>query len=99
MPARVYAIDNHDPFSNANVIGRGIMGDLKGQVVVASPLYKQHFRLEDGQCLEDPTVRLRTWDARLENGRVAIRARSATATPEPYRPDPMAQEDIRTVCP
>uniref|UniRef100_UPI0005532AF5 nitrite reductase large subunit NirB n=1 Tax=Komagataeibacter kakiaceti TaxID=943261 RepID=UPI0005532AF5 len=83
VPARVYAIDNHDPFSNANVIGRGIMGDLKGQVVVASPLYKQHFRLEDGQCLEDPTVRLRTWDARLENGRVAIRARSATATPEP----------------
>lgn len=82
-PARVYAIDNHDPFSNANVIGRGIMGDLKGQVVVASPLYKQHFRLEDGQCLEDPAVRLRTWDARVENGKVAIRARTATATPEP----------------
>ncbi|WP_291363358.1 nitrite reductase large subunit NirB [Acetobacter sp. UBA5411] len=77
--ARVYAIDNHDPFSNANVIGRGIMGDLKGQLVVASPLYKQHFRLEDGQCLEDPTVRLRTWDARLENGKVEIRAKVETS--------------------
>ncbi|NVN38727.1 nitrite reductase (NAD(P)H) small subunit, partial [Komagataeibacter swingsii] len=74
---------NHDPFSNANVIGRGIMGDLKGQVVVASPLYKQHFRLEDGQCLEDSAVRLRTWDARVENGKVEIRARTATAAPEP----------------
>ncbi|GAO00230.1 nitrite reductase (NAD(P)H) large subunit [Komagataeibacter xylinus NBRC 13693] len=82
-PARVYAIDNHDPFSNANVLGRGIMGDLKGQVVVASPLYKQHFRLEDGQCLEDPTIRLRTWEARLENGRVAIRAKTVAAPSEP----------------
>ncbi|WP_082066650.1 nitrite reductase small subunit NirD, partial [Acetobacter aceti] len=76
--ARVYAIDNHDPFSNANVIGRGIMGDLKGQLVVASPLYKQHFRLEDGQCLEDPAVQLRTWDARLENGKVEIKAKVET---------------------
>lgn len=81
-PAQVYAIDNHDPFSNANVIGRGIMGDLKGQLVVASPLYKQHFRLEDGQCLEDPAIRLRTWDARLENGKVMIRAKINEYTPE-----------------
>ncbi|NHN92878.1 nitrite reductase large subunit NirB [Acetobacter sicerae] len=76
--AHVYAIDNHDPFSRANVIGRGIMGDLKGQLVVASPLYKQHFRLEDGQCLEDPTVRLRTWDVRMENGKIEIRAKAGT---------------------
>ena len=77
--SRVYAIDNHDPFSNANVIGRGIMGDLKGHLVVASPLYKQHFRLEDGQCLEDPAVRLRTWDARLEGGKVQIKAKTVEA--------------------
>ncbi|NHO34230.1 nitrite reductase large subunit NirB [Acetobacter fallax] len=83
-PARVYAIDNHDPFSNANVIGRGIMGDLKGQLVVASPLYKQHFRLEDGQCLEDPAVRLRTWEVRLSDGKVEIREKAMTdAFPEP----------------
>ncbi|KDU96372.1 hypothetical protein GLUCORHAEAF1_02910 [Komagataeibacter rhaeticus AF1] len=82
-PARVFAIDNHDPFSNANVIGRGIMGDLKGQLVVASPLYKQHFRLVDGQCLEDPAIRLRTWDARVENAKVAIRAKPVAAPPEP----------------
>ncbi|MCH4091401.1 nitrite reductase large subunit NirB [Acetobacter sp.] len=80
--ARVYAIDNHDPFSNANVIGRGIMGDLKGQLVVASPLYKQHFRLEDGQCLEDANVRLRTWDARMENRKIEIRAKTETNVPD-----------------
>ena len=71
--ARVYAIDNHDPFSNANVIGRGIMGDLKGEKVIASPLYKQHFRLNDGQCMEDATIRLRTWEARLMDGAVQIK--------------------------
>ncbi|MGY2461292.1 nitrite reductase (NAD(P)H) small subunit [Vreelandella sulfidaeris] len=57
----LYALDHHDPFSNANVIARGIVGDLKGAAVVASPIYKQHFRLKDGQCLEDESVKLRTW--------------------------------------
>lgn len=51
----LYAIDNHDPFSNANVISRGIVGDLKGRDVVASPIYKQHFDLNTGECLEEKT--------------------------------------------
>lgn len=75
---RVFAVDNHDPFSHANVLGRGIMGDLKGQPVVASPLYKQHFNLENGTCLEDASKSIRTWEARLHNGRVEIRAWPAT---------------------
>ena len=45
----LYAIGNHDPFSRANVLSRGIVGDLKGEVVVASPVYKQHFSLATGQ--------------------------------------------------
>ncbi|WP_232823865.1 nitrite reductase (NAD(P)H) small subunit [Salinicola sp. CPA57] len=57
----LYALGNYDPFSGANVIGRGIVGDLQGELVVASPIYKQHFRLTDGQCIEDATRRLRTW--------------------------------------
>lgn len=57
----LYAVDHFDPFANAYVIARGIIGDLKGVAVVASPIYKQHFRLEDGQCLEDDSVKLRTW--------------------------------------
>src|SRR5690349_12443210 len=39
----VHAIGNHDPFSRTNVLSRGIVGDLKGEPVVASPVYKQHF--------------------------------------------------------
>jgi NAD(P)H-dependent nitrite reductase small subunit len=54
----LYAIDNHDPFSGANVLSRGIVGDLKGERVVASPIYKQHFSLITGQCLEEADVRV-----------------------------------------
>lgn len=68
----LYALDHHDPFSNANVIARGIVGDLKGAPVVASPIYKQHFRLEDGQCLEDEDVKLRTWKIEFKGNEVWI---------------------------
>jgi NAD(P)H-dependent nitrite reductase small subunit len=70
----VYALSNHDPFSRANVISRGIVGDLKGELVVASPVYKQHFSLASGQCLEDPQVRVPVFAARVENGTVWIEA-------------------------
>ncbi|PMR72529.1 nitrite reductase small subunit NirD [Billgrantia endophytica] len=70
----LYALDHHDPFSSANVIARGIVGDLKGQPVVASPIYKQHFRLEDGQCLEDESVTLRTWKVSFKGDEVWIEA-------------------------
>ncbi|MFU2327972.1 nitrite reductase small subunit NirD [Pseudomonas sp. NFX98] len=68
----LYAIDNHDPQSGANVIGRGLVGNIKGDLVVASPIYKQHFRLEDGSCLEYPQQRLRVWPVRLNDGRVEV---------------------------
>lgn len=68
----LYAVDNHDPLGNANVIARGIVGDLKGDAVVASPLYKQHYRLKDGTCVEDDSVKLRTWPVRFDGDRVMI---------------------------
>ena len=68
----VYAIDNHDPFSRANVLSRGIVGDLKGELVVASPVYKQHFSLATGQCLEDPGVRVAVFPVRVEDGTVLV---------------------------
>src|SRR5690606_33685728 len=52
----VYAISNYDPLGDANVLSRGIIGSLGNRLVVASPLYKQHFCLESGQCLEDENV-------------------------------------------
>ena len=69
---KVFAIGNRDPRSGANVIGRGILGQLHSELVIASPLYKQHFRLRDGGCLEHPEQRLPVWPARLHNERVEI---------------------------
>src|SRR5687767_10508055 len=70
----VHAIGNHDPFSRANVLSRGIVGDLKGELVVASPVYKQHFSLATGQCLEDPAVRVPVFPARVGEGMVVVRS-------------------------
>ncbi|SEM05222.1 nitrite reductase small subunit NirD [Halomonas daqiaonensis] len=70
----LYALDHHDPFANANVIARGIVGDLKGEPVVASPIHKQHFRLADGQCLEDDSIKLRTWPIGFDGDQVMIQA-------------------------
>jgi NAD(P)H-dependent nitrite reductase small subunit len=70
----VYAIDNHDPFSGANVLSRGIVGDLTGVRVVASPVYKQHFNLVTGQCLEDAAVHVAVHPARVEGDMVFVRS-------------------------
>ena len=68
----VFALDAFDPFSNAPVLSRGIVGDLKGRPVVASPIYKQHFDLETGQCLEDAAVAVRTYAVRVVDGGVQV---------------------------
>jgi nitrite reductase (NADH) small subunit len=49
-----------------------LIGSIKGDLVVASPIYKQHFRLEDGSCLETPKQRLRVWPVRLNSGLVEL---------------------------
>jgi len=67
-----YAINNFDPFGNANVISRGLIGDINGQPVVASPLYKQHFNLQTGVCLEDEMVTIPVYAIRINNNRVEV---------------------------
>lgn len=71
---QVHAIHNRDPQSAANVIGRGMLGHLQGALVVASPLYKQHFRLKDGSCVEQPEVSIKVWPARLNGDQVELYA-------------------------
>src|SRR5690606_12604891 len=68
----IFALENRDPFSGANVIARGLVGDLGGQLVVASPVYKQHFNLRSGRCIEDEAVSLRTWPCGVLDGRVWV---------------------------
>ncbi len=67
-----FALGNRDPFSGANVLARGIVGDLTGKLVVASPVYKQHFCLRTGICLEDMNVTVPVWRVVVRNGRVLV---------------------------
>jgi assimilatory nitrate reductase catalytic subunit len=80
----VHAVGNRDPFSRANVLSRGIVGDLKGEVVLASPVYKQHFSLATGRCQEDPSVRIPVYAARIEEGHVVVEPRLQVRTTCPY---------------
>ncbi|MFA5494727.1 MAG: nitrite reductase small subunit NirD [Porticoccaceae bacterium] len=72
---RVYAIGNWDPVGKANVLSRGIIGDIGGELVVASPLYKQHFSLTSGKCLEDDSVSVPVYEVVLDGDTVLIEVR------------------------
>jgi nitrite reductase (NADH) small subunit len=61
-----------DPFSGASVLSRGIVGDREGRPTVASPIYKQVFELATGICLDDPSVSVPTYPARVSNGVVEV---------------------------
>lgn len=61
---RLHAVDNRDPFTGAAVLSRGLLGSRTGRPYVASPLLKQRFDLETGECLDDETVRLATYEVR-----------------------------------
>jgi nitrite reductase (NADH) small subunit len=69
----LYAVSNFDPFSRANVLSRGIVGDRAGRPKVASPIYKQNFALDTGECFDDPAVRLLTYEVRVFNENVEVR--------------------------
>lgn len=71
---RVFAISNYDPNSHASVLSRGLVGNLGERIVVASPIYKHHFDLQTGECLEAPEHSIATYPARIENGKVLVGA-------------------------
>ena len=68
----VFAIGNVDPFSGASVLSRGIIGSRGDAPVVSSPMYKQAFDLRTGQCLDDPSVSVPTYDVSVVDGIVLV---------------------------
>ncbi len=68
----LYALNNYDPFGKVHVLSRGLLGDIKGEPMVASPLYKQHFSLLTGICIEDASVAVDVYAIRIENKRVEV---------------------------
>jgi NAD(P)H-dependent nitrite reductase small subunit len=72
VDGQTYALDNFDPGSRANVLSRGLTGDLQNERVVASPIYKHHFALASGRCIEDPTFSVTAYATRVLDGMVQI---------------------------
>jgi nitrite reductase (NADH) small subunit len=70
--AQFFAIDNVDPKSQASVLSRGLVGNLGERIVVASPLFKHHFDLRTGECIELPEHSVQAHEVRLAEGRVLV---------------------------
>ncbi len=73
--ARIYAVGNWDPIAKANVISRGVVGTLENKWVVASPVYKQHYCLQSGMCLDDDGYRLPIYDISIIDDGVYLNSR------------------------
>ncbi|RRR97324.1 nitrite reductase small subunit NirD [Glycomyces terrestris] len=72
----LHAVSNQDPFTGANVISRGLVGDRGGEPVVISPLLKQAFSLKTGVCLDDEAVSLEVYAVEVAAGEIRVGALS-----------------------
>jgi nitrite reductase (NADH) small subunit len=81
----VHAVGHRDPFSNANVMARGIIGSVGAgdsyRDTVASPMYKQVFDLATGECLTEPGTRLPVHPVRIVDGHVEVGRPAAVGGP------------------
>ncbi len=68
----IYALGNHDPFANASVLARGIVGTRAGVPFVASPMHKHAFDLRTGRCLDDEHPSVPVYDVVVEDGVVLV---------------------------
>lgn len=69
----VYALNNYDPVGKAYVMSRGMIGDLKDQLMVASPLQKQHYNLETGVCMDVEGISIPVYETKLEGDQVLVK--------------------------
>ena len=85
----LFALDNYDPFSQANVLSRGLIGGTtvtndagidEAILYVASPIYKQRFNLATGQCLDDESVKLNTYQVALNEDDVVVQLEASSTT-------------------
>lgn len=72
---RVLAVQQRDPFSGANVLSRGIVGDRAGRPTITSPMHKQVWDLETGECLDavgKEPLPLQTFRVTVDEGEVLV---------------------------
>ena len=68
----VYAVAQEDPATGAHVMARGITGSRGARPTLASPLHKEVYDLETGECLATPGLRLETFSTRIVDGCIEV---------------------------
>ncbi|MFT5924487.1 MAG: nitrite reductase (NADH) small subunit [Paraglaciecola sp.] len=69
---QVFALSNWDPIGKANVLYRGLLGSVENTRVIISPLYKQRYCLDSGQCLDDDAIKLTVYPVRIKHNQVQL---------------------------
>ncbi|QSZ48254.1 nitrite reductase small subunit NirD [Arthrobacter sp. D5-1] len=71
-PTEVFAVAQQDPATLANVMARGIIGSRGSRPTIASPLHKEVYDLETGECFTNPELRLDVFATRLVDGFIEV---------------------------
>jgi nitrite reductase (NADH) small subunit len=82
----IRALAARDPFCDANVLGRGLVGSAGEISYVASPMYKHRFDLATGCCLDDPAVSVPVYRTRVVNGVLQVGAHARSSLKGNSRP-------------
>jgi nitrite reductase (NADH) small subunit len=71
-PDEVLAVSQQDPATLSNVMARGIVGSRGSRPTIASPLHKEVYDLETGECFTNPELRLASYATRLVDGYLEV---------------------------
>lgn len=69
---KVYAVAQQDPATLANVMARGITGSRGSRPTIASPLHKEVYDLQTGECYSNPELRLPAFKTRMVDGFIEV---------------------------
>ncbi|MFC8040317.1 nitrite reductase small subunit NirD [Paenarthrobacter sp. NPDC057355] len=70
--SKVFAVAQQDPATLANVMARGIIGSRGSRPTIASPLHKEVYDLETGECFSNAELSLEVFATRLVDGFVEV---------------------------
>lgn len=68
----VFAVAQEDPATGAYVMARGILGSKGTRPTIASPLHKEVYDLETGECFSTPGLRIEAFGTRIVDGFVEV---------------------------
>jgi nitrite reductase (NADH) small subunit len=83
----LYAVSNQDPATGSFVMSRGIIGSRGTRFTLASPLHKQVYDLETGECFTSSDYALRTFPVRVLDGMVQVQVREQTELRPEVQPE------------